>query len=61
MEEEAAFFVECVGEHIAEMNPCEPLKTYEIEYDIRSLRELRLFTAQVSEILKDVRKEKRDK
>ena len=58
MEEEAAFFVECVGEHLAEENPCEPLNTYEVEYDIRSLRELRLFTRKVSEILPTIRKEK---
>lgn len=58
MEEEAAYFVECVGEHQAEVNPCEPLNTYEVEYDIRSLRELRLFTKKVSEILATVRKEK---
>lgn len=55
VEEEATFFTECVNSHLAESHPYEPITTYEVEYDIRSLRECKLVRYKVMSLLNTLR------
>lgn len=58
VEEEAAYFVECIQDHLAETHPYDAIMAYEIEFSIMSLRELKLIEEETSILLKELKREK---